>query len=541
MRLVLNAENRGFAGGNNDGIAASRGDYLCLLNNDTVVTGSWLSALVRHLQDDARLGIVGPVTNAISNEARIEVGYEYVADMPAWADSYCSMHRGELADVPMLAFFCVAMKRVVWDDVGPLDEGFRMGMFEDDDWNRRAREKGYRVALARDSFVHHWHNASLNRLSTPAYRRIYFENRRYYRRKWGEVPTPDEATAAVLREIVGSARESRGAVFFPASFGAPLSQRHRTEQLRQQFDRLGITQIVESPAFADPLASRCFRFSGEREWLAEVPGLFLLTDSSNFDARDVLPPDVPCVFDWVEHCEHFEGDLDRLRWLQWRGVKEADVLSTPDWDLRQVAIQQRESVLYLPDGRMDFDAPAPPPLDDPDWTSIRSSPAPVAAFCGPLARAVDFALIAALADMRPDWQFVLVGPDIDGAVWHADLDRRFNVRWLDRDRPEQYAWHVDVALLPWRGEERLPAIDVLDLMHAGVPIVACPHGQLDDVQGVRRATDAAGFSAALAELRPQLGTPELADSLRSAAAGYDWRVVASRMFEAVAPKPVQRA
>ncbi len=136
---------------------------------------------------------------------------------------------------------------------------------------------------------------------------------------------------------------------------------------------------------------------------------------------------------------------------------------------------------------------------------------------------------------------MLVGPDIDGAVWHADLDRRFNVRWLDRDRPEQYAWHVDVALLPWRGEERLPAIDVLDLMHAGVPVVACPHGQLDDVQGVRRAADAAGFSAALAELRPQLGTPELADSLRSAAAGYDWRVVASRMLEAVAPKPVQRA
>ncbi len=133
------------------------------------------------------------------------------------------------------------------------------------------------------------------------------------------------------------------------------------EQLRQQFDRLGIAQIVESPAVADAPASRCFRFSGEREWLADVPGLFLLTDSSNFDARDVLPPDVPCVFDWVEHCEHFEGDPDRLQWLQWRGVKEADVLSTPDWDLRQVAIQQRESVLYLPDGRMDFDAPPPAP------------------------------------------------------------------------------------------------------------------------------------------------------------------------------------
>ena len=534
VRLVLNSENRGFAGGNNDGVAASSGEYVCMLNNDTVVTGSWLSSLVRHLQDDPRLGLVGPVTNAISNEARIEVGYEYVADMPRWADGYCSMHRGELSDVPMLAFFCVAMRREVWNEVGPLDEGFRTGMFEDDDWNRRAREKGYRVALARDSFVHHWHNASLNRLSTPAYRRIYFENRRYFRRKWGEVPAPGESVAALLREIVNSAREGDGAVFFPASVGATPAQQHRMEQVRQQFDRLGITQIVELPVPADAPASRCFRFSGEREWLTDVPGLFLMTDSSNYDARDVLPPDIPCVFDWVEHCEQFEGDIDRFRWLQWRGVKEADVLSTPSWELRQIAVQHRESVLYLPDGRTDFEAPSEAPVEDSRWGSIRSNPAPVAAFCGPLSRAVDFALIGALADMRPDWQFVLVGPDIDGAVWHSDLDRLFNVQWLARDRPERYAWHADVVLLPWRGDERLPAPDVRDLMHAGVPVVACPHGQLDDIAGVRRAEDAAEFSAALAELRPQLATPELTAALRSSATGHTWHVVASRVFEAVA-------
>jgi glycosyltransferase involved in cell wall biosynthesis len=136
--------------------------------------------------------------------------------------------------------------------------------------------------------------------------------------------------------------------------------------------------------------------------------------------------------------------------------------------------------------------------------------------------------------MRPDWQFVMVGPDIDGAVWHSDLDRLFNIHWLDRDRPERYAWHADVVLLPWRGDERLPAPDVRDLMHAGVPVLACPHGQLDDMAGVWRAEDAAGFSAALAELRPQLATPELTASLRSAATGHTWKVVANRVLEAVA-------
>ena len=65
-------------------------------------------------------------------------------------------------------------------------------------------------------------------------------------------------------------------------------------------------------------------------------------------------------------------------------IKESDVLSTPDWDLRQVAMQHRDSVLYLPNGRTNFQAPALAPADDPGWASIRSNPAPVAAFCGPL-------------------------------------------------------------------------------------------------------------------------------------------------------------
>jgi cellulose synthase/poly-beta-1,6-N-acetylglucosamine synthase-like glycosyltransferase len=42
VKIVLNKTNRGFAGGNNDGIAVSEGDYLVLLNNDTIVTRGWL-------------------------------------------------------------------------------------------------------------------------------------------------------------------------------------------------------------------------------------------------------------------------------------------------------------------------------------------------------------------------------------------------------------------------------------------------------------------------------------------------------------------
>ncbi len=139
VRIILNPDNKGFAAANNQALAIAEGDFLCLLNNDTVVSGAWLSTLVRHLQRDPRLGLIGPVTNTIGNEAQIPVGYELIADMPTWAAAHCRQHRGQIADIDMLAFFCVVMPRTIYQAVGPLDEGFKIGMFEDDDYCNRIK------------------------------------------------------------------------------------------------------------------------------------------------------------------------------------------------------------------------------------------------------------------------------------------------------------------------------------------------------------------------------------------------------------------
>ena len=49
LRVILNDSNLGFAAANNIGLKLATGDYLVLLNNDTVATRGWLSALIRHL------------------------------------------------------------------------------------------------------------------------------------------------------------------------------------------------------------------------------------------------------------------------------------------------------------------------------------------------------------------------------------------------------------------------------------------------------------------------------------------------------------
>jgi GT2 family glycosyltransferase len=192
LRAILFPENRGFPRAANAGLGEAKGSILVLLNNDTVPTRGWLAALHGHLSANGRVGLVGPVTNAIANEARVEVGYRDLDALPAWASRWRRMHDGEAFAIRTLAFFCAVIRREAFAEVGLLDERFGLGLFEDGDYCRRARSAGWEILCARDAFVHHWQNASFRRLGREKYFALYEENRRRFREKWGEDATTGE-------------------------------------------------------------------------------------------------------------------------------------------------------------------------------------------------------------------------------------------------------------------------------------------------------------------------------------------------------------
>jgi GT2 family glycosyltransferase/Tfp pilus assembly protein PilF len=156
VRVISNKENLGFAAGNNQGLAVANGDYLLLLNNDTVVTEGWLARMLSVFERYSDVGIVGPVSNNISGPQQVkEASYQSLGKMHHFAKHWSAAHTGQTMEFYRVVGFCLLAKREVIDRIGGLDEQFGSGNFEDDDFCLRAVVAGYKACIALDAFVHH--------------------------------------------------------------------------------------------------------------------------------------------------------------------------------------------------------------------------------------------------------------------------------------------------------------------------------------------------------------------------------------------------
>jgi GT2 family glycosyltransferase len=174
VRIVRNAQNLGFAAGNNRGFAVARGRYVLLLNNDTIVLPGALDDSVRFMDDHADIGTLG--CRIEFPDRRFQTSCYRFNDplvlfmirlLPLGAIAHERLNYGrywarqfsEPTDVDTVAGCFMMVRREVLDGVGMLDEDFFM-YGEDEEWCSRIRAGGWRIVYFPLATIIHIHRFS---------------------------------------------------------------------------------------------------------------------------------------------------------------------------------------------------------------------------------------------------------------------------------------------------------------------------------------------------------------------------------------------
>jgi GT2 family glycosyltransferase len=188
VRVIYNAENRGYAGGNNQALAAARGEYVVLLNNDVIVTEGWLDDLLGAFERIPGLGISAPRSNRIAGDQIVaDAAYSDVPEMHAFARRRRAEFRAQGYLTDRAIGLCLCLDRRMIEEIGGLDERYGAGNFEDDDFCLRARAAGYRIWVCNDVFIHHFGSQTFaaNKIDWSATMRGNWSK---FAQKWGYPP-----------------------------------------------------------------------------------------------------------------------------------------------------------------------------------------------------------------------------------------------------------------------------------------------------------------------------------------------------------------
>lgn len=183
LRFRVMDRNYGFSGAINAGLMMAKGRTIVLLNNDTLVTENWLGNMLRCLNSDESIGMVGPITNYISGIQMVKVPYDTLSEMPEFARRNNRPDPSRWRETDLLIGFCLLLRRDLFEEVGYFDEGFEIGNFEDNDYSVRVRLLGKKLMIAQDCFIHHIGSVSIKAVGDRMVK-VNNQNENFFNRKW---------------------------------------------------------------------------------------------------------------------------------------------------------------------------------------------------------------------------------------------------------------------------------------------------------------------------------------------------------------------
>jgi GT2 family glycosyltransferase len=193
MYTLINSHNAGFAGAVNQAAKVAEGDVLVILNPDTIATAGSLDKLAEALRTDT----VGAAGGLLLSEGGLPQKGFTVRRLPtlgsmlaevflvnrAWPGNPWNVRYRCLdldyknaQEVEQPAGACLAVKRQAWDEIGGFDEDFFPVWFEDVDFCRRLRDRGWKIVYCPDAAFSHAGGHSVSRLAFRDRQSCWYKN-----------------------------------------------------------------------------------------------------------------------------------------------------------------------------------------------------------------------------------------------------------------------------------------------------------------------------------------------------------------------------
>jgi len=204
VMIIQNTSNVGLGKASNQGIGATAGRHVLLLNNDTIVNGASFDAMVDFLEQNPKTGAVGG--KLLNPDGSVQACYNYFSTL--WEEfliatrigeifipGYPSVMKGEeIRSVDWLSSACLMVRRAAFEQIGLLDEGYFI-YGDEADLQYRLKKAGWEIYFLPNVTTVHYGGRSMTRW--PRRKMVYRGKMLFYHKHYGFLKS------SLLRTMLG--------------------------------------------------------------------------------------------------------------------------------------------------------------------------------------------------------------------------------------------------------------------------------------------------------------------------------------------------
>ena len=180
-RLIKNKNNKGFAGANNQGLGVAKGEYVLLLNNDTLVDSNFLNVLIEKMEKEKDLGVVQPKIKMMDTPKYLDNAGSFftrIGFLHHWGfGKKDSKEFQKEREVFSTKGACMLIRRKAIEMAGGLFDPDFFSYFEESDFCWRVWQTGYRVLYYPKTKISHKVGFTIKRLDVGSLNFHYYKNR----------------------------------------------------------------------------------------------------------------------------------------------------------------------------------------------------------------------------------------------------------------------------------------------------------------------------------------------------------------------------